>query len=141
VLSTIVYEARREEGPPAARHPGGSDVAAALQATVAQWSVLRDQEEAHRLPGTAEPDLGLVWPLHRWCRGQKLEDVLDAGPADLAAGDFVRWCRQLLDLLDQVVVVAATAGDERLARTARSAIALVDRGVVAYSVGSTPASA
>ncbi|MGQ7296796.1 DEAD/DEAH box helicase [Quadrisphaera sp. KR29] len=142
VLSTIVYEARREEGPPAAHTPGGQAVSAALDATVRAWSQLSDAEEAHRLRPTAEPDLGLVWPVHRWCRGATLDAVLDAarGPVDLAAGDFVRWARQLLDLLDQVVVVAARAGTDEgdaLARTARQAIALVDRGVVTYSAGST----
>ncbi len=136
VLSTIVYEARREEGPPSARPPGGQEVAAALEATVEAWSVLHEQERANKLPATSEPDLGLVWPVHRWCRGQALEVVLDAGPGDLAAGDFVRWCRQLLDLLDQVVAVAGAGGDDRLARTGRAAAALVDRGVVAYSAGS-----
>ncbi|WP_092863643.1 RNA helicase [Quadrisphaera sp. DSM 44207] len=136
VLSSVVYEARREEGPPHARMPGGPEVGAALQRTVAVWSQLTDGEEAHQLPPTGEPDLGLVWPVHRWARGQELQDVLDAGPEGLAAGDFVRWCRQLLDLLDQVVGVASASGDERLARTARRAAGLVDRGVVAYSVGS-----
>jgi len=139
VLSAIVYEARREEGPPAARTPGGSEIATALHRTVVEWSALAEREEAHHLPGSGEPDLGLVWPVHRWCRGQALDAVLDAGPEDLAAGDFVRWCRQLLDLLDQVVAVSTAGGDERLARTAREAIRLVDRGVVAYSVGAARA--
>ncbi len=142
VLSSIVYEARREEGPASARHPGGREVATALERTVEAWSLLHDQERAHKLPTTSEPDLGLVWPVHRWCRGQDLEAVLDAGPEDLAAGDFVRWCRQLLDLLDQVVAVSAATGDAEgaaLARTARAAAALVDRGVVAYSAGSVRA--
>ncbi|TNM70180.1 DEAD/DEAH box helicase [Streptomyces sp. NP160] len=141
VLSTIVYEARREEGPPAAHTPGGHAVSQALSATVRAWSQLSDAEEAHHLRATGEPDLGLVWPVHRWCRGASLDAVLDAarGPVDLAAGDFVRWARQLLDLLDQVVVVASRAGtdeDDALARTARQAIGLVDRGVVTYSAGS-----
>jgi len=139
VLSAVVYEARREEGPPVARHPGGAEVSTALHRTVAEWSALAEREEAHHLPGTGEPDLGLIWPMHRWCRGQALEDVLDAGPEGLAAGDFVRWCRQLLDLLDQVVAVASAGGDDRLARTARAAISLVDRGVVAYSAGAARA--
>ena len=80
--------------------------------------------------------------MHRWCRGQALDAVLDAGPNDLAAGDFVRWCRQLLDLLDQVVAVSAATGDAEgaaLARTGRAAAALVDRGVVAYSAGAARA--
>ena len=49
---------------------------------------------------------------------------------DLAAGDFVRWVKQLLDLADQV---ADAAGDTPLRRTARLAAGSLRRGVVAYS--------
>ncbi len=139
VLSTIVYEARREEGPLATRSPGGRAVGEALEATSATWAELGELERVHHLPSTHEPDPGLTWPIHRWCRGQSLDAVLEAGPTDLAAGDFVRWCRQLLDLLDQVVVVSSAGGDVELARTARAAAALVDRGVVAYSAGTARA--
>ena len=139
VLSAVVYEARREEGPLATTAPGGRGVGAALAATAAAWNELHDLEREHQLPSPHEIDTGLVWPVHRWCRGQSLEAVLDAGPGDLAAGDFVRWCRQLLDLLDQVVVVSAAGGDHHLASTARAAASLVDRGVVAYSAGTARA--
>ena len=139
VLSAVVYEARREEGPLATTAPGGRGVGTALAATAAAWSELHALEREHHLPSPHEIDTGLVWPVHRWCRGQSLEAVLDAGPGDLAAGDFVRWCRQLLDLLDQVVVVCAAGGDHRLASTARAAASLVDRGVVAYSAGTARA--
>ncbi len=139
VLSAIVYEARREEGPLSTRSPGGRAVGEALEATTAAWAELAELERVHQLPSTHEPDVGLSWPIHRWCRGQSLDAVLEAGPSDLAAGDFVRWCRQLLDLLDQVVVVCSAGGDVELARTAREAAALVDRGVVAYSAGTARA--
>ena len=46
---------------------------------------------------------------------------------ELSAGDFVRWCKQLLDLLDQLAAV----GGAELAGTARAALAAVRRGVVA----------
>ena len=49
---------------------------------------------------------------------------------DLAAGDFVRWMKQLLDLAGQV---ADAAGDTPLRRTAREVVARLRRGVVAYS--------
>ena len=49
--------------------------------------------------------------------------------AELAAGDFVRWCKQTIDLLDQLSVVA----DGELGRTARQALDAVRRGIVAYS--------
>ena len=49
---------------------------------------------------------------------------------DLAAGDFVRWMKQLLDLAGQV---ADAAGDTPLRETAREVVGRLRRGVVAYS--------
>ena len=47
----------------------------------------------------------------------------------LPPGDFVRHCRQVIDLLDQLTA------DERLGRTARAAIDGVRRGLVAQEIG------
>lgn len=66
--------------------------------------------------------------MQRWARGQGLDAVLRDG--DLAAGDFVRRCKQLVDLLDQV---AGAADDPAVRRAARQAIDGVLRGVVAHS--------
>jgi ATP-dependent RNA helicase HelY len=49
--------------------------------------------------------------------------------ADLAAGDFVRWTKQTIDLLDQLSVVA----DAPVGPTARTALDAIRRGIVAYS--------
>ena len=51
--------------------------------------------------------------------------------ADLAAGDFVRWARQVIDVLDQL---ANVPGDARRSRACRRAADLVSRGVVATSL-------
>ena len=51
-------------------------------------------------------------------------------PTDLAAGDFVRRCKQLVDLLGQVAV---STDDDALRRSALAAVDLVLRGVVAHS--------
>ena len=128
VASTIVYEARREERGAGPRVPGGA-VREAIRGTVKLWSELDDVESHHRLDPTPEPDLGLAWPVHRWARGQRLDDVLADG--DLAAGDFVRWCKQVVDLLDQVA--AAAVDDPPMRNAAHDAIDRVRRGVVAYS--------
>jgi ATP-dependent RNA helicase HelY len=128
VVSAVVYQARRETEGIAPRVPGGA-VRQALGETVRIWSGLDDREAGHGLDQTDEPDLGLAWAVHRWAKGARLDDVLRE--TDLAAGDFVRWCRQVLDLLDQL----SGAGDDRMRRTARAAAAAVDRGVVAYAAG------
>jgi ATP-dependent RNA helicase HelY len=48
--------------------------------------------------------------------------------AELAAGDFVRWCKQTIDLLDQLRIVDGPVG-----RTSRQALDSIRRGIVAYS--------
>jgi len=53
--------------------------------------------------------------------------------AELSAGDFVRWCRQVLDLLDQIAGVAGRGS--AVGRAAVRAGQAVRRGVVA--VGAT----
>ena len=47
----------------------------------------------------------------------------------MAAGDFVRWTKQTIDLLDQLSLVA----DAPLATVARKALDAVRRGIVSYS--------
>ena len=124
VVSALVHEPRREEVEAFPRMP--ADVAAAYEEMLRAWDELRDREHAHDLPSAAEPDAGIAWLIHRWARGQSLEAVLR--DADLAAGDFVRRCKQLVDLLDQIAQVAPDAG---LRTTARRAVDAVLRGVVA----------
>ncbi len=135
-VSAVVYESRRDDAVAPPRLPPGS-VRAALGETVRIWSALEDGERDHRLDPTPEPDLGIAWAVHRWAGGHRLESVLEDG--DLSAGDFVRWCKQVVDLLGQVeqgAAAAAALGDrsaERLRATARDAVDGVRRGVVAYS--------
>ena len=76
----------------------------------------------------ASPTSGFAWAAYRWAEGDDLDEVL--GETDLAAGDFVRWMKQLLDLADQV---ADAAGDAPLRATAREVVRRLRRGVVAYS--------
>jgi ATP-dependent RNA helicase HelY len=50
---------------------------------------------------------------------------------DITAGDFVRWVRQVIDLLGQIVTV--TPVESPLHQSAVDAIALMQRGVISYS--------
>ena len=55
---------------------------------------------------------------------------------ELTAGDFVRWCKQLADLLGQIADAAGSSVAPEgiaLARTARQAVDAVKRGVVSFS--------
>jgi ATP-dependent RNA helicase HelY len=49
----------------------------------------------------------------------------------MPAGDFVRWMKQLVDVLGQIADAAPENGQVRA--TARKAVDAVRRGVVAYS--------
>ena len=126
-LSALVFESRRPDDAHAPRIPGGP-VREVLAATVAVWGDLDALEREHKLDFLREPDLGFAWAAFRWAEGAQLDEVLRE--TDLAAGDFVRWMKQLLDLTDQV---ADAAGDAPLRRTARQASGALRRGVVAYS--------
>ena len=134
VVSALVFETRRDDavGP---RVPTGP-VADALAATVRLWVGLEEDERRHRLERTREPDLGFAWPVYRWARGESLAAVLVAAEkngAELSAGDFVRWCRQVIDLLDQVRAVAAE--DSGVSTAAADAVRDLRRGVVAVGTG------
>jgi ATP-dependent RNA helicase HelY len=83
--------------------------------------------KANRLPASSPLDPGICYAIHRWATGARLDTVLDA--ADLLPGDFIRWCKQIIDLLEQLSSVA----DGKLAGTAKDAIDKVKRGIVAYS--------
>lgn len=129
-VSTVVYSARRDDQGEEPHLPGGprGRLAQALDQTVKIWSELDDLEAAHKLDTTSPLDFGLIEPIHRWASGRSLDVVL--GDSDLAAGDFVRWCKQVIDVLDQLEKVAPQSD---LQRTAGRAIVALRRGVVAYS--------
>lgn len=128
LASVLVYQAKREERGLRPRMPSVS-LETAVDIVVRGWSVLEDAEEENKLPLTGEPELGLVWPIFKWAKGKHLQEVLNG--TDLAAGDFVRWVKQVIDLLDQLAKIPGL--DPRLSRLCSEAIILVRRGVVAYS--------
>ncbi|MFC0110450.1 DEAD/DEAH box helicase [Kibdelosporangium aridum] len=130
VVSALVFEARRDS-PFEARVPQGA-VTDALAQTAQLWAGLNEDERRHKLERTRQPDAGFAWPVYRWARGESLERVLTAAEsagAELTAGDFVRWCRQVIDLLDQIKDVVG--GDSDLGATAAQAVSDIRRGVVA----------
>ena len=122
-----MFETRRADDASSPRLPGGR-VRQVLADMVSLWAGLDALERQHHLDFLREPDLGFAWAAYRWAEGAKLDEVLTE--TDLAAGDFVRWVKQLLDLTDQV---ADAAGDSGLRRTARQASDALRRGVVSYS--------
>ena len=138
VLSSVLYESRGD----APGAPDGTDVPTgklrrALNQTRRLWTELRADEQRHRITQSREPDDGFVAAIYRWATTGDLTAALAASDASgtgtpLSAGDFVRWCRQVLDLLDQVRNAAPTPA---LRATAKRAINDIRRGVVAVDAG------
>jgi ATP-dependent RNA helicase HelY len=127
VLSVLVFEARRPDDASSPKIPGGG-VREVVGEMVKLWGTLDALERDHKLDFLRQPDLGFAWVAYRWAEGDELDDVLMV--SDLAAGDFVRWMKQLIDLAGQV---ADAAGPTPLRESAREVVRRLRRGVVAYS--------
>lgn len=125
MAAVLVYEARRDEDfEPRLPKQGFVEV---LNDTVDLWHDLDHLAKQNRLPTSSPLDPAIAFAIHRWATGARLDTVLDL--SGLLAGDFIRWCKQIIDVLDQLVQVA----DGTLAATAKEAIDKVKRGIVAYS--------
>jgi len=135
VISTLVYEARRDE--PAVDRMPSPAVRDALADTLRVWGDVTEDEAELGLPASREPEPGFIWPVYRWARHDSLGHALggsgDAISAELSAGDFVRWCKQVLDLLDQIATAPSEA-DSPVPERARSASRALRRGVVAQGM-------
>lgn len=127
-VSTLVYETRAPDDSRPPKIPRGRTTEA-VTAMQRLWAELEQIEKDNKLSFLREPDAGFAWTTFRWASGHSLDEVLtDAG---LPAGDFVRWMKQLIDLLGQIADAAPAEGGLR--ETAWSAVDAVRRGVVAYS--------
>ncbi|WP_438471116.1 DEAD/DEAH box helicase [Streptomyces asiaticus] len=130
--SALVYEARTADDALPPKLPTGR-AKDALGEMVRIWGRLDALEEEHKINqaegvGQREPDLGFAWAAYRWASGHGLDELLRE--IDMPAGDFVRWTKQLIDVLGQI---AAAAPEGTVARSARRAVDGLLRGVVAYS--------
>ena len=112
-LSAMVYASRRPDDASSPRPPQGP-VRDVVDRSVRMWAELSRVERDHKLQFLREPDVGFAWAAQRWASGGGLDEVLSE--TDLAAGDFVRWMKQLLDLTGQVASAAPTPGAARRRR-------------------------
>ena len=138
----LSYEPRRDDEPEG-RWPGGA-FRQAFERTLDLWAELDQLGQAHRLPSTEPPHAGLASAMQGWASGWSLTRTLEH--ANVGAGDFVRWAKQCIDLLDQIAQAAeravrtgdgqASLGDVDLERLAelgalsREAKRRVRRGIV-----------
>lgn len=137
----LSYEPRRDdEGSP--RLPGGAAFQGAYDRVLDAWAELDDLADQYRLPRADMPHAGLASAMHAWASGTVIERVLDT--SGIGAGDFVRWAKQTIDLLDQIAqacenVLHALPEETRLgalAQLAREAKRGVRRGIVEVSSSS-----
>ena len=154
--SLLCFESRQSDDAASPKLPGGA-AKDAIAEMVRVWGRLDALEHDHQVSFLREPDLGFAWVAYRWASGHGLQSVLR--DTDIAAGDFVRWCKQLVDVLGQIADAAGggpatgsqpgpvepdavepdsvergrAGGDPELRATARKAIDACMRGVVAFS--------
>jgi ATP-dependent RNA helicase HelY len=133
-VSALVYESRIGDDALAPKLPSGK-ARAALGEMVRLWGRLDALEEEFRINqaegvGQREPDLGFAWAAYMWASGKGLDEVLRE--AEMPAGDFVRWSKQVIDVLGQVSAAAPIDGST-VPKNARKAVDALLRGVVAYS--------
>ncbi|MGC1206911.1 MAG: DEAD/DEAH box helicase [Ornithinimicrobium sp.] len=127
VISMLIHEPRTEETSEVLMP--NVETAEAYHEMVAIWSQLQTNEADHRLPTTRELDAGIASMVHKWASGRSLEEVLRG--SDLTAGDFVRRCKQIIDLLGQVRQAARQSQRSEVAEVATKASTAMLRGVVA----------
>ncbi|MER5897773.1 DEAD/DEAH box helicase [Streptomyces sp. NPDC001876] len=133
-VSALVYESRQADDAVAPKLPSGP-AKAAMGEMVRIWGRLDALEEDFKISqtegvGQREPDLGFAWAVYMWASGRTLDEVLRE--AEMPAGDFVRWCKQVIDVLGQIAAAAPRDGSS-VAKNAHKAVDGVLRGVVAYS--------
>ncbi|MEU3601815.1 DEAD/DEAH box helicase [Streptomyces sp. NPDC006798] len=132
--SALVYESRQSDDAVPPKVPAGA-AKAALGEMVRIWGRLDALEEDFKIHqaegvGQREPDLGFAWAAYQWASGKSLDEVLRE--TEMPAGDFVRWSKQVIDVLGQIAA-AAPADRGTVAKHARKAVDGLLRGVVAYS--------
>ncbi|VXB90981.1 RNA helicase [Aeromicrobium sp. 9AM] len=127
VVSGLTFESRNADDAPAPRFPN-EPVREVADTMTNLCTDLQRLEREHRVRFLHQPDFGFAHAVWQWSMGASLDDVL--GQMDLAAGDFVRAMKQLIDVVAQI---ADAAGPGPLRDTARESLDLLRRGVVAYT--------
>ena len=125
LLSSVVYEGR--ERVPLSGEMPTPETKERYEALLRTWRRVRRTEDDHQVQLCRELEAGFATPIFHWASGRPLEEVL--AETEMAPGDFVRNCKQLVDLLRQVEEVA-NPDTAALFAGARSAVM---RGVVAYT--------
>ncbi|MFT4042019.1 MAG: DEAD/DEAH box helicase, partial [Gordonia sp. (in: high G+C Gram-positive bacteria)] len=136
VVASMVFESRRESFAGADAMPGNIGLRTAVAQTVEIWRSVTALENSYAIAPTREPDTGFSVAVSLWVSGRSLTESLAAAGERgqlLSPGDFVRWNRQVVDLLEQIRL--GVGADAPLAASARAASVAIRRGVVAAELG------
>lgn len=126
ICSGFVYQTRGPEGPPPPDLPT-EGCRRTWRKVMELWRKIKAEEEGRRLDLTREPDPGFAQRAFAWASGVPLEEILET---DDEPGDFVRSCKQLIDLLRQLEEVIPPGS---LFDNVQEAQGSLNRGIVAYS--------
>ncbi|WRS29712.1 DEAD/DEAH box helicase [Actinomycetaceae bacterium MB13-C1-2] len=128
IISTVVYEPRAEASASSERPSLPTErLRDAWANTEAIGRVIRQAEQQAGIDRTTELSADLVAMTYQWARGASLAKVLEG--SEMSGGDFVRWMRQILDMLQQIRRVEGSP----LHESATAAYDAVLRGVVAWT--------
>ncbi|WP_194948091.1 DEAD/DEAH box helicase [Actinomyces trachealis] len=142
-VSACVYEPRLTSSTLGLPVSPGSRLGSVLRAELGLSRRINELEALARIEHSTGAEAALAGPVKAWAQGAELGEVLEA--CELTAGDFVRWCKQLLDVLGQVAAlpldapgVAPEVSDKEpkgvpLSVVAAEAAQDVARGVVSWS--------
>ena len=125
MISTVVYEPRE-------RNPLSGEMPTAATEERHErlrrlWREVRRAEDTHHVQLCRDLEAGFSTPVFHWAEGKPLDDILEE--TEMAPGDFVRNCKQLVDLLRQIEDVAEPATADLVGEARRAVL----RGVVAYT--------
>jgi ATP-dependent RNA helicase HelY len=125
LLSSVIYEGR--ERVPLSGEMPTAETKERYERLQRLWRKVRRTEDEHQVQLCRELEAGFATPIYHWAEGEPLDEIL--AETEMAPGDFIRNCKQLVDLLRQIEEVAVPQNAAQV-RAGREAIL---RGVVAYT--------
>ena len=108
-MSACVYEPRAAVRSVKPAVSPGSRLGEVLRAELDLSRRIHDLESLAQIESSSGAEPALAGAVLTWAQGAHLAQVLE--DSDLTAGDFVRWCKQLLDVLGQISALEPALSD------------------------------
>lgn len=127
-VSSVVFMPRRDDQRGVVLLDSEDTLAAVAQTTARYWREIHARELQRRVTQTPEPEWGLALHVLAWANGASLKTALR--DSTIPVGDFVRWCLQIVDVLEQI---GAAADTEALRKSTSAAVKAIKRGVIDFT--------